>query len=81
MEVAVALKFLAAAIAIGLGALGAGIGNGMIVGRTIEGIARQPELRGTLQTTMFIGVGLVEALPVIGLVFALLFTFVLGVEV
>ncbi|TBL72949.1 F0F1 ATP synthase subunit C [Paenibacillus thalictri] len=71
------MEFLAGAIAIGLGALGAGIGNGLIVGRTIEGISRQPELRGTLQTTMFIGVGLVEALPVISLVFALLYTFVL----
>ncbi|MFK7694807.1 F0F1 ATP synthase subunit C [Paenibacillus sp. HJGM_3] len=71
------MEFLAAAIAIGLGALGAGIGNGLIVGRTVEGISRQPELRGTLQTTMFIGIGLVEALPVISLVFALLFTFVL----
>jgi F-type H+-transporting ATPase subunit c len=70
------LNFLAAAIAIGLGALGAGIGNGLIVGRALEGISRQPELRGTLQTTMFIGIGLVEALPVISLVFALLFVFV-----
>ena len=40
---------LAAAIAIGLAALGAGLGNGMIVSRTVEGIARQPELRGALQ--------------------------------
>ncbi|HEX7058151.1 MAG TPA: F0F1 ATP synthase subunit C [Bacilli bacterium] len=71
------LSFLAAAIAIGLGALGAGIGDGLIVGRALEGISRQPELRGTLQTTMFIGIGLVEALPVIALVFALLFVFVL----
>ncbi|MFS1510894.1 F0F1 ATP synthase subunit C [Chengkuizengella sp. SCS-71B] len=71
------MEFIAAAIAIGLGALGAGIGNGLIVGRTVEGISRQPELRGTLQTTMFIGIGLVEALPVISLVFALLFVFVL----
>lgn len=71
------MEFLAAAIAIGLGALGAGIGNGLIVGRTVEGISRQPELRSTLQTTMFIGIGIVEALPVIALVFALLFTFVL----
>lgn len=70
------LNFLAAAVAIGLGALGAGIGNGLIVGRALEGISRQPELRGTLQTTMFIGIGLVEALPVISLVFALLFVFV-----
>ena len=61
---------LAAAIAIGLGALGAGIGNGLIVSRTVEGIARQPELRGALQTTMFIGVALVEALPIIAVVVA-----------
>ncbi|MDP1416793.1 F0F1 ATP synthase subunit C [Peribacillus simplex] len=61
---------LAAAIAIGLAALGAGIGNGMIVSRTVEGIARQPEARGMLQTTMFIGVGLVEAMPIIAVVIA-----------
>ncbi len=69
------MYLIAAAIAVGLGALGAGIGNGLIVGRTIEGIARQPELRGTLQTTMFIGVALVEALPIIALVIALLAAF------
>ncbi|MFC4321904.1 F0F1 ATP synthase subunit C [Litchfieldia salsa] len=61
---------LAAAIAIGLAALGAGFGNGMIVSRTVEGIARQPELRGPLQTTMFIGVALVEAIPIIAVVVA-----------
>lgn len=59
---------IAAAIAVGLGALGAGIGNGLIVGRTVEGIARQPELKGTLQTVMFIGIALVEALPIIAVV-------------
>lgn len=63
---------LAAAIAVGLGALGAGIGNGLIVSKTVEGVARQPELRGQLQTIMFIGVGLVEALPIIGVVIALM---------
>src|SRR5690606_32995578 len=63
---------LAAAIAIGLAALGAGIGNGLIVSKTVEGIARQPELRGALQTTMFIGVALVEALPMIAVVVAFL---------
>jgi F-type H+-transporting ATPase subunit c len=67
------MALIAAAIALGLGALGAGIGNGLIVGRAIEGISRQPELRGTLQTTMYIGVALVEGLPVIALVFALIF--------
>jgi F-type H+-transporting ATPase subunit c len=61
---------LAAAIAIGLAALGAGLGNGMIVSRTVEGISRQPEARGALQTTMFIGVALVEAIPIIAAVIA-----------
>lgn len=60
----------AAAIAVGLAALGASIGNGLIVGRTVEGIARQPEARGLLQTTMFIGIGLVEAIPIIAVVIA-----------
>ncbi|NLI67574.1 MAG: F0F1 ATP synthase subunit C [Bacilli bacterium] len=66
------LGALAAAIAVGLGALGAGVGNGLIVSKTVEGVARQPELRGQLQTIMFIGIGLVEAVPIIGVVIALI---------
>lgn len=69
------MEYLAAAIAVGLGAFGAGIGNGMIVSKTVEGISRQPELRGTLQTTMFIGVGIVEVVPLIGVVLAFLMFF------
>lgn len=61
---------LAAALAVGLAAIGAGVGNGLIVSKTVEGIARQPESRGALQTTMFIGVGLVEAVPIIAVVIA-----------
>lgn len=66
---------LAAAIAIGLAALGAGLGNGMIVSKTVEGIARQPELKGSLQGTMFIGVALVEAIPIIAAVIAFMAIF------
>ncbi|MEN2767296.1 F0F1 ATP synthase subunit C [Ornithinibacillus xuwenensis] len=66
------LGALAAAVAVGLAALGAGIGNGLIVSKTVEGIARQPELKGQLQTTMFIGIGLVEAMPIIAVVIALM---------
>lgn len=66
---------LAAAIAIGLAALGAGIGNGLIVGRTVEGMARQPESAGMLRTTMFIGVGLVEAIPIMAVVIAFIALF------
>lgn len=69
------MVYLAAALAIGLGALGAGIGNGLIVSKTVEGISRQPELRGTLQTTMFIGVGIVEVVPIIGVVIGFLIYF------
>ena len=51
------MGLIAAAIAIGLSALGAGIGNGLIVSRTVEGVARQPEARGQLMGIMFIGIG------------------------
>ncbi|MBP2001820.1 F-type H+-transporting ATPase subunit c [Paenibacillus shirakamiensis] len=67
------MAYIAAAIAVGLGALGAGIGNGLIISKTVEGVARQPEAKSTLQTLMFIGVGLVEALPIIGVVLAFIF--------
>lgn len=66
---------LAAAIAIGLAAIGAGIGIGMIVTKTVESIARQPELRGSLQGTMFIGAALVEAIPIIAAVIAFIAVF------
>lgn len=69
------LTFLAAAIAVGLGALGAGIGNGMIVKSTVESIARQPEAANKLQTTMFIGVGIVEVVPLAATVIAFLIMF------
>lgn len=61
---------IAAAIAIGLSALAAGIGNGMVVSKTVEGMARQPEAAGMLRTTMFIGVGIIEAIPIMGAVIA-----------
>lgn len=69
------MEFLAAAIAVGLGALGAGLGNGMIVSKTVESIARQPEARNALQTTMFIGVGIVEVIPLAATVIAFLLMF------
>lgn len=69
------MTFLAAAIAVGMGALGAGIGNGMIVKSTVESIARQPEAASKLQTTMFIGVGIVEVVPLAATVIAFLIMF------
>lgn len=70
-----AAAYLGAGIAAGLAALGASLGNGFVVTKTLEGIARQPEAKSSLQTTMFIGVGLIEALPLLTWVLALLLMF------
>jgi len=56
---------LAIGIVFGLSALGAAIGNSLVISRTIEGVARQPEARGSLMGLMFLGLGLVEAVPII----------------
>jgi F-type H+-transporting ATPase subunit c len=60
-------------IGYGLGAIGPGIGIGLLVAKTQEATARQPEISGKLMTNMFIGVGFVEALALIGLVAGFLF--------
>ena len=49
------------AIGYGLAAIGPGIGVGIVAGKAIEGIARQPELSGQIRTTMFLGIALSEA--------------------
>ncbi|WP_096437605.1 F0F1 ATP synthase subunit C [Alteribacter populi] len=56
----------------GLAAIAGAIGVAIVVKGTLEGITRQPELRGQLQTVMFIGIPLVEALPIIAIVIAFL---------
>ncbi|SDO07727.1 F0F1 ATP synthase subunit C [Alkalicoccus daliensis] len=59
-------------LAAGLAAIAGAIGVAMVVSNTVQGITRQPELRGPLQTVMFIGVPLVEALPIFAIVIAFL---------
>ncbi|MCQ9368296.1 F0F1 ATP synthase subunit C [Brevibacterium sp. 50QC2O2] len=51
----------------GLAAIGPGIGVGLVIGKTIEGTARQPEMAGQLRGLMFIGIALIEALALIGI--------------
>ena len=55
-------------------AVGPGIGLGILIGKTVEGMARQPEVAGQLRATMFIGVAFVEVLALLGLVAGFLFT-------
>jgi F-type H+-transporting ATPase subunit c len=52
----------------GLAAIGPGIGIGIIFGKAIEAVARQPEARGMVQQLMFIGFALAEALALFGFV-------------
>ncbi len=63
-----------ATIGYGLAAVGPGIGLGILIGKTIEGMARQPEVSGQLRTTMFIGVAFVEVLALLGLITGFIFT-------
>jgi F-type H+-transporting ATPase subunit c len=70
--------FIGGGIALAGGAIGAGVGDGLAGSSYIEGVARQPEAQGRLQTIFFLTVGLVEAMFFINLAFMALFVFVLG---
>ena len=54
-------------IGYGLAAIGPGVGVGIVIGKTIEGTARQPEMAGALRGHMFLGIALIEALALIGI--------------
>jgi F-type H+-transporting ATPase subunit c len=66
---------IAVALLIGLGALGVGIGMGILGGRFLEGSARQPELAPMLRTQMFLVIAFLDAIAMIGVGVALLFAF------
>nr|WP_201292708.1 ATP synthase F0 subunit C [Cellulomonas citrea] len=63
-----------ATVGYGLAVIGPGIGLGILIGKTIEGMARQPEVSGQLRTTMFIGIGFVEVLGLLGLITGFIFS-------
>jgi F-type H+-transporting ATPase subunit c len=70
--------FVGGGLALAGGAIGAAIGDGLAGAATIQGVARQPEARGRLNTIMFLIIGLVEGMYFINLAFMALFVFVLG---
>ncbi|WP_372832318.1 F0F1 ATP synthase subunit C [Pontibacterium sp.] len=61
-----ALLYIAGALMMGLGAVGAAVGIGILGGKFLEGAARQPELVPLLRSQFFIVMGLVDAVPMIG---------------
>ena len=66
---------IAIGIIIGLGALGACVGIGLMASKFLEATARQPELAPMLQGKMFLLAGLIDAPFIIGLAVALMFAF------
>ncbi len=69
------LTAIAAALMIGLAACGTAIGFGILGGKFLEAVARQPELASMLQTKLFIIASLLDAISMIGVGIALLFIF------
>ncbi|OGR00240.1 MAG: ATP synthase F0 subunit C [Deltaproteobacteria bacterium RIFOXYD12_FULL_50_9] len=70
-----ALICLAAALSVGIAALGCGIGMGSGIGGACSGIARNPEASGKITVTMIIGLALIESLTIYGLVISLILLF------
>ena len=62
----------------GLGAVGAAVGVGVLGGKFLEGVARQPELLPMLRTQLFIVLGLVDAVPMIAVGIGLYVIFAVG---
>jgi F-type H+-transporting ATPase subunit c len=67
---------LAVALAIGLGAIGPGIGIGIIGSRAMEAIGRNPEASPIIQTNMILSIVFTEAIAIYALVIALLLKFI-----
>ena len=76
-DVEAGLKLVGVGIAAGTAVIGPGAGMGYLIGQTIASIHRQPEAFDQTRTLMFLGIGLVEAFALYGIVFALLIAFVL----
>ncbi len=72
-----AAKAIGAALAIGIGAIGPGLGIGLAVSKAMEALGRNPEAAGDIRTTMIIGAGLAEAVAIYAFVIAIIIAFVL----
>ena len=70
------MRLLASAIAIGLGALGPGLGLGMIGSKAMEALGRNPEARDAIFVPLILGLAFTEAIGIYALVVALIIKFV-----
>ncbi|MFA9262160.1 MAG: ATP synthase F0 subunit C [Candidatus Moraniibacteriota bacterium] len=70
-----AAKMIGAALAMGLGAIGPGIGLGILASKALEAIGRNPEAQSKVQTTMILAIAVTEAVAIYALVVALMILF------
>jgi len=70
------MKSLAAAIVMGLGAVGPGLGIGILASKAMEAIGRNPEASSKIQTNMILAIAFTEAIAIYALVVALIIKFV-----
>ncbi len=71
-----AMKFMAAAFVMGFGSLGPALGIGMLGGKAMEALGRNPEAAGAIQTNMILAIAFAEAIGIYALVVAILIGFV-----
>ena len=74
-----AMRLLGAGLAIGLGAIGPGIGIGILMQGALTAMGRNPDASSNIQTNMILGVAFAEAIAIYALVVALILMFVVGV--
>jgi F-type H+-transporting ATPase subunit c len=79
--IAMAGALIGFGLALGGGAMGAAIGDGLAGNATIAGVARQPEAQGTLQTIMFLIIGLCEAMYFINLALGFVLVYVMAASI
>lgn len=71
-----AIKSLASALAIALGAIAPSLGIGILAGKAMEAIGRNPEAASKIQTAMILAIAFAEAIAIYALVVALIIKFV-----
>ena len=70
------LRTIGMGLSIGLGAIGPGIGIGLLVGKALEAMGRNPEMATEIRTNMILGIAFAEAIAIYALVVALIIRFV-----
>ena len=75
-DIAEALRNIGAGLAIGLGAIGPGIGIGILAAKAMEALGRNPEAAGQIQQNMILAIAFAEAIAIYALVVAVIIKFV-----